>query len=194
MKRFCTILFMALVFTSFVVAQEAKQEVTIQGSGFFTKNTTGNGIEHKETQSAGLLVGYRFNLNKWLSAEGDYDYFSNAQKFSSTVANSEIKTNVHGVTGSAIVKIPTTYRVKPYALVGGGALVFAPRDAKGIDNQTRGTFVYGAGADYALSKRFLARAQYRGFVYKTPDFSFSTLNADKFTHSAVPSIGLVYTF
>jgi outer membrane immunogenic protein len=194
MNRFIGSLCLALAFSSFGLAQEAKQEITLQGSGFFTKDTTGRGVTHKETNSAGLLAGYRFNLNKWLAAEGNYDYFSNSQKYAASVANGQIKTNVHGVTGSAVVRIPTSFVLKPYALAGGGALVFNPRDVKGVDNQTRGAFVYGGGADYSLTKHFVARAEYRGFVYKTPDFSIANLKTDKYTHSAVPSIGLAYAF
>jgi hypothetical protein len=37
-------------------------------------------------------------------------------------------------------------------------------------------------------------AQYRGFVYKIPDFEMTSLKVDKYTHSAVPSAGLVVTF
>ena len=43
-------------------------------------------------------------------------------------------------------------------------------------------------------RHFLVRAQYRGFVYKTPDFEMTSLKVDKYTHSAVPSAGLVFTF
>ena len=38
------------------------------------------------------------------------------------------------------------------------------------------------------------RAQYRGFVYKVPDFGINQLKLDKYTHAAVPSAGLVVTF
>ena len=33
-----------------------------------------------------------------------------------------------------------------------------------------------------------------GSVYKTPDFEMTSLKVDKYTHSAVPSAGLVFTF
>jgi len=45
-----------------------------------------------------------------------------------------------------------------------------------------------------MSKHFLLRAQYRGFVYKTPNFEMISLKVDKYTHSSVPSAGLVFTF
>jgi hypothetical protein len=38
------------------------------------------------------------------------------------------------------------------------------------------------------------RAEYRGLVYKVPDFGLIPLRVDKFTHAAVPSAGLVFTF
>jgi hypothetical protein len=60
--------------------------------------------------------------------------------------------------------------------------------------QTRGAFVYGGGVDVPMFKHVALRAQYRGFIYKTPDFETTTLKVDKYTHSAVPSAGLVFVF
>jgi opacity protein-like surface antigen len=160
----------------------------------FTKDTTNNGITNSPTNSAGLLVGYRYNINRWLAAEGDFDYVRPTEKYrNSTGRSGEVKTNTYGVTGTAVIKIPTSFRLKPYALVGGGALGFATRDSF-LSQQTRGAFVYGGGADYRLVKHIALRAQYRGFVYKVPDFDASVLHVDKFTHSAVPSAGLVFSF
>ena len=192
MKRFIVCLTVLLAIGSSAWAQEAKNEVTVQGSGFFTKNTTGDGVTNKPTYSGGFLAGYRFNLNDRFAFEGDYDYFRNAEKFSSNVP--EIKTNVNAVTGVAVVKFPKVSIFEPYALAGGGAIIFDPHDAKSIETQARGTFVYGAGADVPLMKRLAFRVQYRGLVYKTPDFGLSGTKTDKFTHSAVPSAGLVFTF
>jgi hypothetical protein len=45
-----------------------------------------------------------------------------------------------------------------------------------------------------IAKHFLVRAQYRGFIYKIPDFEMTSLKVDKYTHAAVPSAGLVFTF
>jgi hypothetical protein len=56
-------------------AQEVRNEVTVQGSGFFNKQTTGSGITNEPTNSGGVMAGYRFNLKNWLAVEGDYDYF-----------------------------------------------------------------------------------------------------------------------
>ncbi len=180
-------------------AQEVKNELTVQGSGFFQKQTTANGITNEPTNSGGVMAGYRFNLTNWLAVEGDYDYFRNHQTFSGSSGTTFMPMNVHAVTGTAIVKLPS-FRVpagktvSPFVLAGGGAMFFDPRGGSITGEQTRGTFVYGGGVDVPMSKHFLLRAQYRGFVYKTPDFEMTSLKVDKYTHSAVPSAGLVFTF
>jgi opacity protein-like surface antigen len=180
-------------------AQEVRHELIVQGSGFFNKQTSDGGITNKPTNSGGVMAGYRFNLKNWLAVEGDYDYFRNGQKFLSGGGTAYIATNVHAATGTAIVKLPSFKAprigaVSPFVLAGGGAMFFDPRGESTLDVQTRGAFVYGGGVDVAMSKHFLLRAQYRGFVYKTPDFELASLKVDKYTHSAVPSAGLVFTF
>jgi hypothetical protein len=38
------------------------------------------------------------------------------------------------------------------------------------------------------------RAEYRGYVYKAPDFNLASLNTDAWTHTAQPSAGIVFRF
>ena len=64
----------------------------------------------------------------------------------------------------------------------------------GGERQTRGTFVYGGGANFDITSNFGLRAEYRGLVYKVPDFNVSALNLDKFTHLAQPSFGFYFRF
>lgn len=87
--------------------------------------------------------------------------------------------------------------MSPYVLAEGGALVFNPTRntlVAGVDSQARGAFIYGAGGDFLLSKHFSLRAEYRGFVYKAPDFGLAALNTDAVTHTAQPSAGIVFRF
>jgi opacity protein-like surface antigen len=193
MKRIVVMLSVMLALGSFVWAQEAKNEVTIQGDGFFTKDSTNKGVENNPTYSGGFLAGYRYNLNHRFALEADYDYFRNSQDYPKS-GGTDIKTNVSAITGAAVVKLPEFKKVRPFALAGGGGIIFDPHDAKSIETQARGSFVYGGGADVPLMKHVALRAEYRGFVYKAPDFDRSDLKTDKFTHSAVPSAGLVFTF
>lgn len=198
MKKLTELAIILVLFGISSWAQEVRHEVTVQGSGFFQKQTTAGGITNEPTNSGGVMAGYRFNLKTWFAVEGDYDYFRNHQTFSGSSGTTFIPMSVHTATGLAIVKLPSFKMpavkiVSPFVLAGGGAMFFDPREGSN-NEQTRGTFVYGGGFDVPVSKHFLVRAQYRGFVYKTPDFEQASLKVDKYTHSAVPSAGLVFTF
>ena len=60
--------------------------------------------------------------------------------------------------------IPGVKIVSPFVLAGGGAMFFDPRGGSISNEQTRGAFAYGGGLDVPMSKHFLLRAEYRGFV------------------------------
>ena len=166
------------------VAQENRSEISIQGTGFFTKDTDGNGIRQHATDTGGFLVGYRYSLNRWLAAEANYGYDRNTQiYFGGTAAR--VESNIHQITGSAVVKLPSFARLQPYALAGNFARA---------TTQTKGAFVYGAGADYAFTRHISLRAEYRGYIYKAPDFNLAGVNTDSWTHIAQPSAGIVFHF
>jgi outer membrane immunogenic protein len=178
--------------------QEIRSEISVQGTGFFTKNSDGNGIQNRATETGGVLVGYRYNINRWLAAEANYGYARNTQGFFGSLP-ARIQANVHEVTGSAVVKLPGFKRVLPFVRAGGGALVFDPTGNTGgtfagATSEAKGAFLYGGGADYVFTNRLLFRVEYRGLVYKAPSFNLASLNTDKFTHAAQPSAGIVFRF
>jgi outer membrane immunogenic protein len=180
------------------VAQEARSEISIEGTGFFTKDSSGNGVQDHVTNTGGFLIGYRYNVNRWLAAEANYGYDRNTQIYSGSGLG-RVESNVHQATGEAVVKLPGFLRLQPYALAGGGALMFDPTgnaggSFAGATWEPKGAFVYGAGADYAFTKHLSLRAEYRGFVYKAPDFNVASLNTNAWTHTAQPSAGIVFRF
>ena len=88
-------------------------------------------------------------------------------------------------------------KVRPYALAGTRALVFDPTDkfvVTGAGRQTKAAFLYGGGVDFDIAHNFGVRAEYRGLVYKVPDFTLDSLNLDKVTHLAQPSVGFYFRF
>lgn len=181
-------------------AQEGRGEISLEGTGFFTKDTNNKGKFQKGTESGGLLVGYRHSLYRWISAEAVYGYARNTQEFSNAFGVGRVQANVHQATGGFVVKLPVLASLRPYALAEGGALVFAPTNNSsatipGASRQAKGVFVYGGGVDYPfISSHLLLRAEYRGLVYNVPDFGSRVLNTDSWTHTAQPAAGFVWRF
>ena len=182
-------------------AQEVRSEVSLQGMGFFTKNTTGRGETQRGTETGGFLVGYRYHFNRWLAAESVYGYGRDTQQYFGSAGSSRVQSNVHQVTAGFVVSLPTStrFRLSPYVLAEGGALVFDPTGNRfgtviGAQRQTVGAFVYGGGVDYPVVRYLSLRAEYRGLVYNAPDFGLRTLNTNTVTHTAQPSAGVVVRF
>src|SRR6266853_1053862 len=180
-------------------AQENRSEISLQGTGFFTRDSSGQGVSRTTTDTGGFQVGYRYNINRWFAAEGNYGFDRNTQRYFGGFGESRVQANVHAVTGDLVVKLPLPIRrISTYALAGGGGLIFDPTansgTVPGAGSQGKGAFLYGAGADYALTRHFSIRAEYRGFVYKNPDFGLAALHSDSWTHTAQPSAGIVFRF
>ena len=78
----------AIMLAGFVVlltlgatAQENRSEISLQGTGFFTKDSNGQGTSRTTSDTGGFMVGYRYHFNRWLSAEGNYGYDRNTQTY-----------------------------------------------------------------------------------------------------------------
>jgi outer membrane autotransporter protein len=190
-----------LLLTLAATAQENRSEISLQGTGFFTQGTSGNGSAYSATQTGGFLGTYRYHLNQWISAEGAYGYEANSQKYLLSSSAFRIQAGIHQITGSLVFNLPSraSSRLSPYFLAGGGALLFEPtgnqfNTLSAAQSQAKGVFVYGVGVNYAIRKGISLRAEYRGLVYGTPDFGFGALNTNSVTHTAVPSLGLTFRF
>jgi opacity protein-like surface antigen len=197
-KRAAVVVSILALVSITAVAQENRSEISIQGTGFFTKDTVGNGVFERGYETGGFLVGYRYNFNRWLAAEANYGYDRNTQfYFGGTPAR--VQSDIHQITGSAVVKLPSLARLQPYALAGAGALVFDPTGNSGgsfagATLETKGAFVYGVGAQYPFTRHFSFRAEYRGLAYKAPSFNLASLHTDSWTQIAEPSAGIVFRF
>jgi len=189
-----------MLFAFGAAAQESRSEISVQGTGFFTQDTSGQGVSRTTTDTGGFLVGYRYHINRWLAAEANYGFDRDTQRYFSTGGLSRVQSDVHTATAAAVINLPFRIaRLNPYVLGGGGSLVFHPTGnaggfVTGADTQAKGAFLYGAGVNYTLSKHWSVRAEYRGYVYKDPDFGVRALNTDSWTHTAQPSAGIVFRF
>jgi len=177
---------------------EQPSQISVQGTGLFTTSLKDQNPSYDATKSGGFLVGYSYQFNRHFGAEGNYGFSRNTQNYTALSGATSVQSDIHEATASLVWHIPTNIaHFRPYALGGGGALVFNPTDkfvVPGADQQTRGAFVYGGGANFDITSKFGFRAEYRGLAYKAPDFQLNSLNTDKFTHLAQPSVGFYARF
>ena len=122
-----------LVSASSAMAQERRwQEISVQGTGFFTKDSSGNGINQHATDTGGFLLGYRYHFNRWLAADASYGYARNTQQNFSSSGPLSVQANVHQATGALVVTVPRrVFKLHPYVLAGAGTLIFDPTGSRG---------------------------------------------------------------
>lgn len=170
-------------------------QITVQGGGIFTRAVTDSGVRYKPTSAGSFGAGYRFYVIRWLGVEGDFDYFRNSQKYTTSTLTYAQKTNVAAVSGGAVFNIPNpmTKKFESFFMVGGGALIFHP---EGTDSnfETKNAIVFGGGIDVPVSRHLALRAQSKTFLYKAPDFGLTELKVNKFSQAMIPSAGIVYKF
>ncbi len=177
-------------------AQEAvyKSEVSVQFLGTFVSSASYRGVQQTATDSGGVLGNYRFFFNDYNGVELGYGYSLSTQKYLYPFPPElvGVKADSHEATASYVLRYPT-HRVKPFMLLGTGALIFDPWHGPET-TQARATFVYGAGLDVGFAHRCFLRAQYRGFVYSSPGFNTYLVGPDRVTHRAEPSVGFGVRF
>lgn len=182
----------AMISGSAFAQEEAtyKNDVAVQAFGSFVKSTTQNGVEQSASNSGGVLASYRFFFNANNGVELNYGYSLNTQSYAGQGVNSYS----HEGSAAYVFRLPRRHW-SPFVLAGVGGLAFDPKNFAGASAQGRAAFVYGAGADFKLSRHVFVRAEYRGLVYNSPTFDLSGLNGlDRVTHRAEPSIGFGYSF
>jgi opacity protein-like surface antigen len=197
---FATMIF-AAISTSMAQAQELPpNEVSVQGTGFFTRDSNNNGVVQHTTDSGGFLISYRNRFSRLFGADLSYGYTRNTQLNFTSVGGARVQADVHQTTAALVAHVPArVFGLRPFALAGAGALTFNPTNnfggaIIGADTQAKAAFVYGGGADYDINDHFALRLEYRGLLYKRPDFGLTALNSDALTHTAQPSAGFLFRF
>src|SRR5260370_20468427 len=119
---------MFFMFISSARADErSTQEVGVQGTGFFTKDSNSNALNQHTTNSGGFLVSYRYHFNHWFAADVSYGWNRDTQQNNSSAGSLNVQSNVPQSTVAAVVNLPwSTAPFTPYVLAGTVALVFTP--------------------------------------------------------------------
>jgi opacity protein-like surface antigen len=193
--------FATLVFTTAILCVPAfsqdepgRSEASAQFFGTFEKGTTKDGVGQTSSKSGGILATYRFFFTKHHGVEGNYGYSRSTHTYNFTSGQTGFAADQHEVSAAYVFRMPMG-RVSPFVESGIGALVFEPYRVLDASTQTRASFIYGGGLDINMTHHVFIRAQYRGFVYNTPDQELTAVRqASRVTHLAEPSVGFGFRF
>ncbi len=141
------------------------------------------------------LSGNRFH--PWLGYEINYGYTRFTERYSTLPFG--VQNNLHEVSGAYLVQGPTIpiLGLQPFGAVGVGALIFLPTTVGGqkYNQQSRVPLLYEFGVNYPILTSHLGlRFQYRGLVYKTPDFNSAPLTTNARRQTSEPSVGAYFRF
>ena len=176
-------------------------DFSVGAAGLFSKTSTNGSTTLKPTNSYEILGTVRFRFNRRHAIAANLGHMMNAQVFL-TPHNFRVQASITEFTGAYVFSPFQTARLEPFLFAGAGALRFTPgttyidgfQSSFGTVQQTSLAVLYGGGADYRLWRRLALRLQYRGLVYKNPNFNSGTLVTGTKGHMAEPSAGIVVKF
>jgi outer membrane immunogenic protein len=191
------------LFSALVFAQD-RSDLSISVTGDFSTQSQGNNVTQTPSNSLGGLATYRFKLSRLSSVEVNYGLTRNSQYYAvGSVVTGEptffsIQTNVSEATADYVFTPWKSGRLSPFLLGGVGALIFNPTGnsygTTAAGTEVKGALAYGGGADYRILRNVALRLQYRGLVYRAPDFYVLGLTTGAYGNLSEPSIGLVFRF
>jgi opacity protein-like surface antigen len=181
-------------------AQESRQDVSLSASGTFSPEVHGaTGTFTTTDTSLGALASYRYLLTPRSGLEANYGYTQNTPVY--TVPGT-LKNQAHSRQqefSAAYVYTLTFKRYNPFVEGGVGSMFFSPiKDFQTTTLDLKRTTaiggLFGAGVAYELSPSFDIRAEYRGFVAKTPNFGDSNFTTNRYRVLSIPTVGVAYHF
>jgi outer membrane immunogenic protein len=182
-------------------AQESRQDLSISATAPIAPQITGNSVQTNTSLTLGALISYRYMLTPRSALEANYGYQQNTHYY---IVSGKLQGGIHTVQSEfsvAYVYNLNFKRFNPFLEAGPGAMLFDTVNDAGTTvldakNQTGIGGLVGAGVAYELSPSFDIRAEYRGFIVKTPNFSLpgNTFNTNRYELLSTPAIGIAYHF
>jgi outer membrane immunogenic protein len=180
-------------------------DVALSGAGVFPKSTSSStsNVSNDPTNSAAVFGSIRYHFNPHHGIELDLGHTNNSQIFTLPPDTYRLKTGIFEFTAAYVFTPLTRGRWTPFLLAGAGGLGFSV-DSTYIDTlqtdlgavrQTRLAVLYGAGTDYQIWGHLGLRLQYRGLIFRAPDFGVpNRFYTGAMGHMAEPAVGIVMKF
>jgi len=180
-------------------AQESRQDVSASALGVFGPEVHGLGVQENQLGALGFLGSYRYSVTPRSSLEMNYMFNQTSEKFTPPGRDTVyVHTRQQEISG-AYVYSRNYKNFNPFVEVGVGGIIFTPiRDFKTSQLDTKQNTNIGAlaggGLAYEISPSFDIRAEYRGFLIKTPDFGRADYKTNRYEWLSLPVIGIAYHF
>jgi hypothetical protein len=204
--RTAGLVIIAVALACIASAQEQNRfDFSINGAGVFSKTSSSNSgsITDTPTKSVAFIGTFRYHVSPKNALEVNLGHTRNSQIFSALPDSFRVISGITEFTGAYVFSPFSSRKFQPFLLAGGGALRFSPGNTYidtfpatfGAASQTSLAFLYGAGVDHRIWRILALRLQYRGLLYKAPDFRVpSLLFTGAKGHMAEPSVGIVFKF
>jgi opacity protein-like surface antigen len=192
-----TILLGALaLFATAAYAQESRQDISVSGLDLIGPTVTGNAVHLYPTNTAGVLLSYRYLLTPRSALEANYSFLQNTNKFVTANVNYAVRTRQQEFTVAYVYGL-TFKNFNPFVEAGVGSVFFTPiqEGTQTLDasSNTRIAAMVGGGLAYEISPSFDIRVQYHGLLYKAPQF-INNFNTNRYELSSLPAVGIAYHF
>lgn len=193
-----------LAFPALMRAQQAPFELGVGFAGVFPRQVSsyGGGVKVHATDSAAYFGSFRWILRPHHGLEFRVGHTRDSQIFLVNVDRFRIMTGATEWSGSYVLRPRPGSKLQPFLAAGAGALRFnvgntyldGIQSDLGASSQTVLAFNYSGGLDYPLWRALALRLEYRGLLYRQPNFGLGQFFTGARTHLAEPAAGLVVRF
>ena len=183
---------------------EGKLDLSVSGGSIFGKNISQptSAVSLSPHYSAAVFGSVRYHVNHLHAVEIDLGHAGTSQIFVRPPDTFIVNADVFEFSGSYVLTPYHDRRLQPFLFAGVAGLHWSPNNQWidqvqvnfGAVRQNSLAFSYGGGADYTLWRRLALRLQYRGLIYRAPDFGVPNLFISAKDHMAEPAAGLVFKF
>jgi len=169
------------------------------GNAQESRQVHGLGVQENTLGALGFLASYRYSVTPRSGLEINYGYLQNSEKFTPPGRGTVyVHTRQEEITG-AYVYSRNYHNFNPFVEIGVGGMIFTPiRDfaTNQLDTKQNTNIggLAGGGVAYEISPSFDIRAEYRGFLVKTPDFGRADYKTNRYEWLSLPVIGIAYHF
>ena len=167
-----------------------------------TSNSSIHNVTIVPTNSALVLGSFRFRFNRTHGIVLNLGHTIDSQIYVLPPDNFRVQAKITEFSAAYMLSPFHFEKIEPFLLAGAGGLRFSPgktyidgfQSSLGAARQTSIAFLYGGGVDYPVWKFLGLRLQYRGLIYKEPNFHLQQFVTGARGHMPEASIGVVYKF